>query len=84
MVTIKVNPIGHGEPLEFQVVLLEGKSQTQYVVTMARRTWEDLTPGSTAEACIEAGVSLFARSRVAGINLETFRCRSDPTLLSRL
>jgi hypothetical protein len=54
MVTIKVNSMGHGEPLEFQVVLLEGKSQAQYVVTMARRTWEDLTPGSTAEACIEA------------------------------
>lgn len=52
---IEVRRTGEGDPLEFEVVVREGKSETRHRVTMARETCERLTAGKdTPERCLEA------------------------------
>jgi hypothetical protein len=54
-VMIEVKRTGDGDPLEFDVVVREGRGETRHHVTMARKTYEQLTAGeATPEACIEA------------------------------
>ena len=52
---IEVQRTGEGDPLEFEVVVREGKGETRHHVTMGRKTCERLTAGKhTPEACLEA------------------------------
>jgi hypothetical protein len=52
---IEVRRIGESDPLEFEVVVREGKDETRHHVTMARETCERLTAGRhTPERCLEA------------------------------
>jgi hypothetical protein len=44
-----------GEPLDFEVVVREGKGETRHHVTMSRETCWQLTAGKhTPERCLEA------------------------------
>jgi hypothetical protein len=52
---IHVRRTGDGDPLEFEVVIREGKGETRHHVTMARDTFERLSAGGHApERCLEA------------------------------
>jgi hypothetical protein len=52
---IEVRRTGEGDPLEFEVVVREGKGETRHDVTMAQVTCERLTAGKhTPERCLEA------------------------------
>jgi hypothetical protein len=52
---IDVQRISEGDPLEFEVVVREGKGETRHDVTMAQETCERLTAGKhTPERCLEA------------------------------
>ena len=51
---IEVRRTSGGDPLEFEVVVRDGGSETRHVVTMAREMCERLAPRDTAERCIEA------------------------------
>ena len=52
---IEVRRTGEGDPLEFEVVVREGRGETRHQVTIARATCERLTAGKhTPEACLEA------------------------------
>jgi hypothetical protein len=52
---IKVERVGEGDPLEFEVIVGVGNGETRHHVTMARDTCERLTMGTrTPELCIEA------------------------------
>ena len=52
---IDVRRTGEGDPLEFEVVVREGKGETRHDVTMAQETCERLTAGKhTPERCLEA------------------------------
>lgn len=52
---IDVKRTGEGDPLEFEVVVREGKGETRHHVTMARETCERLTGGKhPPERCLEA------------------------------
>ena len=52
---IEVRRTGEGDPLEFEVVVREGKGETRHDVTMAQETADRLTAGKhTPEHCLEA------------------------------
>jgi hypothetical protein len=52
---IEIRRTGEGEPLEFEVVVREGKGETRHHVTMARETCDRLTSGRhTPEDCLDA------------------------------
>jgi hypothetical protein len=51
---IEVSRTSGGDPLEFEVVVREGKGESHHFVTMAQDTWERLASGNTAEHCVEA------------------------------
>ncbi len=52
---IQVRRAGKGDPLEFEVIVREGKGETRHEVTMSRETCERLTAGKgTPERCLEA------------------------------
>jgi hypothetical protein len=52
---IEVKRIREGEPLEFEITVRVGSSETRHHVTMARDTCERLTGGRhTPERCIKA------------------------------
>jgi hypothetical protein len=52
---IEIRRTGEGDPLEFEVVVREGKGETRHDVTMAQETCERLTAGKhTPERCLEA------------------------------
>ena len=52
---IEVRSTGGGDPLEFEVVVREGRRETRHHVTMARETCDRLTGGEhTPEGCVEA------------------------------
>ena len=54
---IEVRRTGEGDPLEFEVVVREGKGETRHDVTMAQETCERLTAGKhTPERCLEAAL----------------------------
>jgi hypothetical protein len=54
MIAVTVVSIASDDPLEFDVILREGNSESRYAVTMKRRALKDLAPNSSAEACVEA------------------------------
>ena len=52
---IEVRCISDDDPLEFKVVVRDGKGESRHHVTMARKTYEQLTAGKhTPERCLEA------------------------------
>ena len=52
---IEIRPIAAGDPLEFEVVVREGKGETRHHVTMSQRTCDELTAGEyTPEQCLRA------------------------------
>ena len=52
---IKLQRIGEGDPLDFEVVVREGKGETRHRVTMSKAKSEQLTAGKhTPERCLEA------------------------------
>ena len=52
---IEVRRIAEGDPLDFEVVVREGESETRHHVTMSRETCNRLTGGKhTPELCVQA------------------------------
>jgi hypothetical protein len=52
---IEIWRTAEGDPLDFEVVVREGKGETRHHVTMSRETCERLTAGKhTPERCLEA------------------------------
>ena len=52
---IDIRRIGEGDPLEFEVVVRQGGSETTHRVSMALETHQRLTAGKdTPERCLEA------------------------------
>jgi hypothetical protein len=51
---IEVRRKSAGDPVEFEVVVREGKGESRHLVTMTQQTRERLAPSDTAEHCIEA------------------------------
>ena len=52
---IEIRRTAEGDPLDFEVVVREGKGETRHHVTMSRETCEKLTAGThTPERCLEA------------------------------
>jgi hypothetical protein len=52
---IDVRRTGEGDPLEFEVVVREGKGETRHHVTMDQETCDRLTAGKhRAEDCLKA------------------------------
>ncbi len=77
---IQVRRTGEGDPLEFEVIVREGKSETRHDVTMSRETYERLTAGKgTPERCLEA-VFRFLLDREPK---ESIIGRFDVTVISR-
>ena len=52
---IDIRRLGEGDPLEFEVVVRQGGSETTHRVSMARETHQRLTVGKhTPESCLHA------------------------------
>lgn len=52
---IQVRATGHDEPMQFEVVLRDGKEEMHYQVTMTRADFERLGDGNvSSEECIRA------------------------------
>jgi len=54
---IEVRRVAEGDPLDFEVVIREGRGETHHHVTMSRQLCNRLTAGEhTPERCLEAAV----------------------------
>jgi hypothetical protein len=77
---IEVRRTGEGDPLEFEVVVREGKGETRHHVTMGRETCERLTGGKhTPEGCLEAAFRFLLDREPK----ESILSRFDVTIISR-
>ena len=77
---IQVKGIGNNNPLEFEVVVHEGESDSRHQVTMARQTYEQLTAGKcTPERCLEAAFRFLLDREPK----ESILGRFDVTVISR-
>ena len=77
---IQVRLTATGDPLEFEVIVREGKSKTLHHVTMARETCEQLTAGKhTPERCLEAAFQFLLDREPK----ESILRRFDVTVISR-
>jgi hypothetical protein len=77
---IEVRRTGEGDPLEFEVVVSEGKGETRHHVTMAREVCERLTAGKrTPERCLEAAFRFLLDRE----SKESILSRFDVTVISR-
>ena len=77
---IQVQRTGEGDPLEFEVIVREGKGETRHDVTMSRETCERLTVGKhTPERCIEAAFQFLLDREPK----ESIIGRFDVTVISR-
>ena len=77
---IEVKPIGKKDPLEFEVVVHEGESDSRHHVTMTRQTYEQLTAGKhTPERCLQAAFQFLLDHEPKESILASF----DVTLISR-
>ena len=77
---IEVRRTGEGDPLEFEVVVREGKGETRHHVTMTRATCRRLTAGNdTPEACLEAAFRFLLDREPK----ESILGRFDVTVISR-
>ncbi len=77
---IQVRLTATGDPLEFEVVVREGKGETRHHVTMARETCERLAAGKhTPERCLEAAFQFLLDREPKESILQRF----DVTVVSR-
>jgi len=77
---IEVRRTGEGDPLEFEVVVREGKGQSRHDVTMTRETCDRLTAGKhTPERCLEAAFRFLLDREPK----ESILSRFDVTVISR-
>ena len=77
---IDVRRTGEGDPLEFEVVVREGKGETRHDVIMAQKTCERLTAGKhTPERCLEAAFRFLLDREPK----ESILSRFDVTVISR-
>lgn len=52
---IEVRQTAHGDPLEFDIVVRDGKGESRHRVTMAHKDYDRLKAGRhSAETCVEA------------------------------
>jgi hypothetical protein len=77
---IEVKCTGEADPLEFDVVVREGKGESRHRVTMARQTWQRLTSGKQApERCVEAAFRFLLDREPK----ESILARFDVTVIAR-
>jgi hypothetical protein len=77
---IKVKKASEGDPMEFQVRVKEGGSETTHRVTMKRSTHEALTKGAhSPERCVEAAFEFLLDREPK----ESILGRFDITVISR-
>ena len=77
---IQVRRTGKGDPLEFEVIVREGKGETRHDVTMSREICERLTAGKhTPEHCLEAAFRFLLDRE----QKESILARFDVTVISR-
>jgi hypothetical protein len=77
---IEIRCISDDDPLEFKVVVRYGKGESRHHVTMARKTYEQLTAGKhTPKRCLEAAFR-FLLDREPN---ESILGRFDVTVISR-
>lgn len=77
---IEVRRTADGDPLEFEVVVREGKGETRHHVTMAREDCDRLTAGKhTPERCLEAAFRFLLDREPK----ESILGRFDVTVISR-
>jgi hypothetical protein len=77
---IEVRRTGAGDPLEFEVVVREGRGETRHHVTVRRATCERLTAGkATPEGCLEAAFRFLLDREPK----ESILGRFDVTVISR-
>jgi len=77
---IEVRCISDDDPLEFNVVVPRRKGESRHHVTMARKTYEQLTAGKhTPERCLEAAFRFILDREPK----ESILGRFDVTVISR-
>ena len=77
---IQVQPTDTGDPLEFEVIVREGKSETLHHVTMSRETCDELTAGKfNPERCLEAAFQFLLDREPKESIMRSF----DVTVISR-
>ena len=77
---IQVRRTADGDPLEFEVVVREGKGETRHHVTMSQQTGERLAAGKhTPERCLEAAFRFLLEREPK----ESILSRFDITVISR-
>jgi hypothetical protein len=71
---IEITRTAEGGPIEFEVVVREGKGETHHRVTMSREACEQLTAGKhTPERLSRSGFPILARSGAEGVGVVPFR-----------
>jgi hypothetical protein len=71
---IEIRRVAEGDPLDFEVVVGEGRGETHHRVTMSREMCERLTAGKhTPERCLEAVVRFSTASRRNRFSLASTR-----------
>ena len=77
---IEVRRIGEGDPLEFEVIVREGRGETRHHVTMRQEICDRLTAGKhTPERCLEAAFRFLLDREPK----ESILSRFDVTVISR-
>jgi hypothetical protein len=77
---IEVRRVGEGDPLEFEVVIREGRGETHHHVTVSRQMCDRLTAGKhTPERCVEAAFRFLLDREPK----ESILGRFDVTVISR-
>ena len=82
---IEIRRTAEGDPLDFEVVVREGKGETRHHVTMSREACEQLTAGKhTPERCLEAAFRFLLDREPKELNSWTLRHGGDLALLPRI
>jgi hypothetical protein len=77
---IQIRLTAAGDPLEFEVIVGEGKGETRHHVTMSQETCDELTGGEyTPERCLEAAFQFLLDREPK----ESILRRFDVTVISR-
>jgi len=77
---IEIRRVAEGDPLDFEVVVGEGRGETRHRVTMSREMCERLTAGKhTPERCHEADFRFLLDREPK----ESILARFDATVISR-
>jgi hypothetical protein len=76
---IEVRRTSGRDPLEFEVIVRDGRGESRHRVTATQETCERLAPSSTTEHCIEAAFRFLLDREPKESILERF----DVTVISR-